>query len=222
MTTFEGILSEKEIADIYFFIENESRLQNIERNEVEYVTECNITYRGNPDEPNGRDWGIDSIEVKTNQGNRSVSHHGHASSDQMNTEIEMPRLNIASFNIFWANDLGWTNIDYLIGRDDILSKKIESFEIKLNGAKDEGYTSVLLVLEKRNIVLGVYGLNSEGNFIFPESYQLKLPQEEARIIAINENYAYASKKIIIGDKNFHTLELQAKSKEEFFKFIENL
>ncbi|MGK0365859.1 MAG: hypothetical protein ACI85O_002927 [Saprospiraceae bacterium] len=65
-------------------------------------------------------------------------------------------------------------------------------------------------------------LNSKGNYVFPKGYELILPKEEATIIALDANYAYASKKIIIGDNNFHTLELQTKSKAEFSKFIKSL
>lgn len=220
MTSFEEALSEEEISDIYFFIENESRLQKIGKNEVEYIVECNISYKGDPDDPNAGDWKINSVETKTNQGKRNTVHHGSSNGANMEEEGDeqiLPRT--AFFNIAWADNLGWMNIDYLFGRSDILSQKIESFEVKLKGKKENIHTKVLLVLEKRNVVLGIYGLNSEGNFIFPESYILSLPKEEATILAIDSNYAYASKKIIIGDTNFHTLELEQKSKEEFSKLI---
>jgi mono/diheme cytochrome c family protein len=221
MTSFEGLLSEKEISDIYFFIENESSLQKIKENEVEYIVKCDITYKGDPDDPNSGDWKIDSIETLTNQGNRNKTHHGHSSGNS--TEVVNLNLpNFTPFNIFWANNLGWTNIDCLLGRNDISSQKIKSFEVKLEGNIKDVQTNVLLILEKRNVVLGIYGLNSEGNFIFPKGYQLILPKEEARIIAINENYAYASKKIMIGDTNFHTLELKQKSEEEFSKLIKKI
>jgi mono/diheme cytochrome c family protein len=194
MTSFEGVLSAKEISDIYFFIENESKLQKIENNEVKYITECN----------------------------RSTSNHGQDSSMNTKREFQVPTSTASLFWNFLINDLGWKNIDCLLSRNDIQAQKIETFEVKLNGIKGNTSVAVLLVLEKRNVVLGVYGLNSEGNFIFPEGYKLILPKEGATILAIDSDYDYASKKIIIGDTNFHTLKLEPKSKEEFTELIKNL
>ncbi len=205
MISFEGVLSEEDISDIYFFIENESKLQEIEKNEVEYIVECHVTYTGSPDDPKSKGWGVSGVEAKTNQGNITVVKDTRGS----------------LLNIFAGKKLGWTNIDYFL-RNDFLSERIETFEVKLSNEENNVYPIVLLVLKKRNVVLHLYSKNSEGNFAFPEDYQLILPKEEATIIALDANYAYVSKKILIEDTNFHTLRLEPKSKEEFSKLIKNL
>ena len=221
MTTFEGILSEKEISDIYFFIKNESRLQKIEKNEVEYVIECDITYRGNPDDPNGGDWGIRSIDAKTNQG-RKISHSN--SSNGFGFTPFPQTFTDTLQNEFSTGNFGWMNVDYFLRKNEISTEEVDAFKVKINGKNIDAKFKVLVVFRKRNIVIPLNSSSSVTKIytIFGKE-KINMPKgEKIYLVAIGNDYSFGIKQATIGDKNSFELTLKPSSQKKISKFIKSL
>ena len=226
MTSFEGVLSEREISDIYFFIGNESRLQKIEENEVEYIVECNVTYTGSPDDPESRDWRVSAIEAKTNQGNKfEHTHASEGASPTMKFTPYVPTFTDTLQNVFRINKFGWTNVDYFLRNAEILTEKVEMFKVKIN-VVDTTNTNlqVLVIFRKRNIVIPLsYWDESEEIYTVYGKKEIKMPKgETVYVLAIGKDGFFGVDKMYINNENYLELTMKQTSRKRILKYIRGL
>lgn len=162
--------SDDELADIYTYIESESRNQEIGREEIFYVSNC--VEEGEQVYFSDADGQIrDSMEIVITDTSSLIQL---ARSRDMGYKGRVPQF--YEFNIF---EMGWANLDFFAGTK---AGEIENFKIEIPGKKPDEIL-VFLVFEDRNIILYmkyskgfyslIYGAGKEL-IQFPEQEKLKI------------------------------------------------
>ena len=210
MNSFEGILTDEEISDIYMFLANESIIQSIDTNEVEYILGCKTEIRGDPDDPNDN-YEHEYIE-KTNQEIKRriiLKNPWDNLTTGLNYELR-------------TNKIGWRNLDCFLNPDSIETKKVEPFKMYVECPEENENETVLIIFKERNVVIPAY---SDG-IIYKASWNenVLLPEEEVYLVGVSEGekYWFGYKEIKIGEKNSYVLELKESTRKEIRSFINNL
>ena len=212
MNSYDKALTTEEIKNIYLYLKNESGLQSIDTNEVEYVLDCRLEVEGDPDDPN-------TVEViyryvfETNQDTKRVA--------AINPR-RIPSLEDTLYYEFEANEFGWFNIDYFLRSDSSSVVEVDPFEVRITSPVLINNLTVLIVFKERNIVIPLFR-DENFTFVFGKE-KISLPLEDVYLIGIGKEkeYWFGNRSIAIDEENSYELKLSKSSKEGIFDFIESL
>ncbi|MEM8526915.1 MAG: cytochrome c [Bacteroidota bacterium] len=207
MNSFNS-LNDQEIDLIYQYIANESILQKIDTNEVEYVTKCYI----NPDAiQEQEDW----LTFLTNL---------TADTSITLTFEPWPALFNTMMNSFEAEEVGWFNIDRFLNDS---RAKPRAFYIKINTfAYDEVYPGIIFPRDQSFISTIWQDKDLHYFSKSREDRTVSFPIGEPAIIIATaqkgDQYFFGYKAITYGDNEIEELELKESSEKEIEEMIRRI
>ncbi len=197
MRSFDTILTRAQIIDIYQFIKNESAVQGIDSNEVEYIIECKIF----------RDKDINGYD----------RYFSHVVTNKDKSPKGDPIVNLDY--LLYAH--GYE--DFFNQKERLGFAGVGALTVHLEPKVENVYLSILAILVDRKQVLPL--MLENGLYKTSASDQSFLPIGESVILVAmtrSDGYWFGTKTIEIGQNNRHRLEVHRSSEEEIFEFLERL
>jgi len=199
-------LSDRQIDLIYEYIANESVVQKIDTNEVEYVTQCYI----NPDAVPGEEgW----LTLMTNLADTSVTV----------TFEPWPNLFETMMNSFEAKEVGWFNIDRFLN-DSRSEPRV--FYIKINTSANNVYSGIVFPNDQAFILTTWQDKSLRYFSKTKEDKTVTFPIGEPAILITTaqegEQFFFGYKNITYGDNEIEEIELKESSEEEIEKIIRRI
>lgn len=225
-------LADDSIKMIYKWIANESQMQRIDTNEVEFVLECHFDTIDDADDPNNgflvnryfkSNTKVTETNVYYNNNLYSIdtTRFGQFNGILLDSIIFIPD----AFYEFSTNRLGWKNIDYFLKQHPL----VKTPTVQLLNFSSTILPHVKLVFKSRNVVLDLYPPNSTKNLyttIFPNSNgKVRLPKEEVVLLVYSQSedhFLVGKKTVQIGEQNDFELELKPSTQDAFKQFIDSL
>lgn len=229
-------LDDETIHRIYDWIENESQVQQIDTNEVEYVLSCEETVIGDPDDPNSppiryqkvfvTNQNVDSVVTISNYYSTNNSN-GHSSLITLESDANMFYQVIYQPNL---DGLNWKNVDYFLRNDTIASVAVSPFQVEvLTERSDLDWVEVQVIFNKRNILFGLAPLEEKSSIFSNASYakngKIVMPKEEVTLLAyrvIGNKVWLGKKEVMVNEQNNFSIQLREGSQQELQEIIDAL